>query len=107
MNMMLTNVRERTREIGLRKAVGAKKRDISNQFLMESIVVTVLGGFIGVVLGILVSFVVSSFGLLQTEVTSGPVLLAFSVSAAIGIIFGYYPAKKASELNPIEALRYE
>jgi ABC-type antimicrobial peptide transport system permease subunit len=107
MNMMLTNVRERTREIGLRKAIGAKKRDISNQFLVESIVVTVLGGIIGVLFGLLISYGISSFGLLQTKVTIGPVALAFGVSAAIGIIFGYYPAKKASQLNPIEALRYE
>jgi putative ABC transport system permease protein len=107
MNMMLTNVRERTREIGLRKAIGAKKRDISNQFLVESIAITVLGGVIGVIFGILVSYAISSFGILQTQVTTGPVLLAFGVSAFIGIVFGYYPAKKASELNPIEALRYE
>lgn len=107
MNMMLTNVRERTREIGLRKAIGAKKKDISNQFLVESIVITLLGGIIGIVLGLLVSAGVSSLGLLQTQVTLNPVLLAFGVSGSIGIIFGYYPAKKASELNPIEALRYE
>lgn len=107
MNMMLTNVRERTREIGLRKAIGAKKKDISNQFLAESIVVTLLGGVIGVTIGFLVSLMISATGILQTEVTSGPVFLAFGVSACIGIIFGYYPAKKASELNPIDALRYE
>ena len=107
MNMMLTNVRERTREIGLRKAIGARKKDISNQFLVESIIITVLGGIIGVILGIVISFGVSSFGILQTQVTVTPVLLAFGVSACIGIIFGYYPAKKASELNAIEALRYE
>lgn len=107
MNMMLTNVRERTREIGLRKAIGAKKRDISNQFLVESIVITIIGGIIGVALGLLISFGITSLGVLETKVTLGPVLLAFGVSAAIGIIFGYYPAKKASELNAIEALRYE
>ncbi len=107
MNMMLTNVRERTREIGLRKAIGAKKRDISNQFLIESIVITILGGIIGVILGFVVAYGISLLGILQAQVTLNPVVLAFSVSAFIGIIFGYYPAKKASELNPIEALRYE
>lgn len=107
MNMMLTNVRERTREIGLRKAIGAKRRDISNQFLIESIVVTLLGGVIGVVLGIGLAYLISLTKILQTQVTAGPVLLAFGVSAFIGIVFGYYPAKKASELNAIESLRYE
>lgn len=107
MNMMLTTVRERTREIGLRKAIGAKKRDISNQFLVESIIITVLGGIIGVVLGFSVASLITLLGVLETKVTSGPVILAFTVSVVIGVVFGYYPAKKASELNPIDALRYE
>ncbi len=107
MNMMLTNVRERTREIGLRKALGARKRDISNQFLLESIVVTLIGGVIGVVLGVSIAFLITAIGVLQTAVTLNPILLAFFVSFAIGVLFGYYPAKKASELNPIETLRYE
>jgi len=107
MNMMLTTVTERTREIGLRKAIGAKRRDISLQFLIEAIVLTFTGGIIGISLGWLISFSVTSFGLLQAQVTWSSILLAFSVSAIIGIVFGYYPAKRAAELNPIEALRYE
>lgn len=107
MNMMLANVRERTREIGLRKAIGAKRRDISNQFLVESTIVTVLGGVIGVVLGVAIAYLIALTKILQTQVTVIPILLGFGVSTAIGIIFGYYPAKKASELNAIESLRYE
>jgi len=107
MNMMLTNVTERTREIGLRKAIGAKKRDISLQFLIEAIILTFIGGFVGVLLGWMVSFGVTYFNLLQTQVTFTSVALAFGVSAGIGIVFGYYPARRAARLNPIEALRYE
>ncbi|HEU5114532.1 MAG TPA: FtsX-like permease family protein, partial [Candidatus Paceibacterota bacterium] len=107
MNMMLTTVTERTREIGLRKAIGAKRRDISLQFLAESIVLTFLGGAIGVALGWAISASLSYFGILDAQVSVSSVLLAFGVSAAIGIVFGYYPARRAAELNPIEALRYE
>jgi len=107
MNMMLTTVTERTREIGLRKAIGAKARDISTQFLTEAVALTVIGGAIGVFLGWLVGYVVTSFGVLQTSISASSVILAFGVSAAIGIVFGYYPARRASKLNPIEALRYE
>ena len=107
MNMMLTTVTERTREIGLRKAIGAKKKDITLQFLIEAIVLTFLGGFVGVVLGWLISFLVTYFDIIQTNVSLFSVLLAFGVSATIGIIFGYYPARRAAKLNPIEALRYE
>lgn len=107
MNMMLTTVTERTREIGLRKAIGAKRRDISLQFLIEAIVLTFLGGLIGVILGWSISFVITSLGLLETQVSWLSVILAFSVSAIIGIVFGYYPARRAAGLNPIDALRYE
>lgn len=107
MNMMLTTVTERTREIGLRKAIGAKKRDINKQFLVEAIVLTFTGGVIGVILGWLIAFVVSSLGLIQTSVSLSSVLLAFGISASIGVIFGYYPAHRAANLNPIDALRYE
>ena len=107
MNMMLTTVTERTREIGLRKAIGAKKSDISTQFLVEAVSLTFIGGGIGVALGILASYLVTTFGGITTSVTSSSVILAFCVSAGIGIIFGYYPARRAASLNPIEALRYE
>jgi putative ABC transport system permease protein len=100
-------VTERTREIGLRKAIGAKEADISKQFLYESIALTLIGGVIGIILGSLVSFAVSWSGVLQTQVSLMAVLLAFGVSGAIGIVFGYYPARRAAALNPIEALRYE
>jgi putative ABC transport system permease protein len=107
MNMMLTTVTERTREIGLRKAIGAKNKDISKQFLIEAIALTAIGGIIGMILGIGISFGVNLTGLLQTKVSVSSILLAFGVSALIGIVFGYYPARRASKLNPIEALRYE
>lgn len=107
MNMMLTTVTERTREIGLRKAIGAKRRDINRQFLIEAVMLTFVGGVIGVALGWGVSFGVTTLGILQTSVSLSSVLLAFGVSAFIGIVFGYYPAQRASKLNPIEALRYE
>jgi len=107
MNMMLTTVTERTREIGLRKAIGARKKDISAQFLAESVMLTFFGGFMGIILGWLLAFLVSQFAGIPTSVSITSILLAFGVSAAIGIIFGYYPARRAAGLNPIEALRYE
>ena len=107
MNMMLTTVTERTREIGLRKAIGAKKKDITMQFLAESVTLTFTGGAIGIVLGWLAAVVVSYFTSIATSVSLSSVVLAFCVSAAIGIIFGYYPARRAAGLSPIEALRYE
>ncbi len=107
MNMMLTAVTERTREIGLRKAIGARAKDITLQFLAEAVMLTFLGGVVGVALGWMVAFAASQFAGITTSVSFTSVLLAFGVSAGIGIIFGYYPARRASSLNPIEALRYE
>jgi len=107
MNMMLTTVTERTREIGLRKAIGAKSKDINMQFLAESIMLTFLGGAMGITFGWLISFGVRHFANIATRVSLSSVLLAFGVSAFIGVVFGYYPARRAAGLNPIEALRYE
>ena len=107
MNMMLTTVTERTREIGLRKAIGAKKKDINMQFLAEAVMLTFLGGFLGIILGWIISIAVAQFAGIATQISIQAIFLAFVVSAAIGIIFGYYPARRAAGLNPIEALRYE
>jgi putative ABC transport system permease protein len=107
MNMMLTNVTERTREIGLRKAIGAEESDISKQFLLESVMLTFIGGAIGIILGWILAWAVQYSGVTSTKVTWDTVLLAFGVSALIGIVFGYYPARRASKLNPIVALRFE
>jgi putative ABC transport system permease protein len=107
MNMMLTTVTERTKEIGLRKAIGAKAKDITFQFLTEAVVLTFSGGIVGVFLGWAISWGVKYFNLYQTQVSLLSIVLAVVVSGAIGIIFGYYPAKRAAKLNPIEALRYE
>lgn len=107
MNMMLTSVTERTREIGLRKAIGAKNRDILNQILLESIFITLIGGAIGIILGLLVTFIVGRIANITIFISIKAILISVFVSTIVGIIFGYYPAKKASNLDPIEALRYE
>jgi len=107
MNIMLVSVLERTREIGIRKALGARERDIWIQFLLEAAFLTFAGGIIGVIVGWAVSYMVSATGFMTTLVTADIVILAVSVSVAIGLFFGFYPAWNASRLNPIEALRSE
>jgi putative ABC transport system permease protein len=107
MNMMLTNVTERTREIGLRKSIGAKKTDISMQFLTEAAALTIIGGVIGIFIGWLASLGITQFGGIATKISPTSVFLAFGMAAGIGLLFGYYPARKASNLHPIDALRYE
>lgn len=107
MNIMLVSVGERTREIGIRMAVGAKQRDILIQFLIESVLLSLAGGLIGVLIGIIGSKIASYFTSWPVVISFSATLLAFSVAAIIGIFFGIYPARKASQLDPIEALRYE
>jgi putative ABC transport system permease protein len=108
MNIMLVSVTERTREIGIRKAVGAKKRDIRAQFLVEAMVLSLIGGLVGIALGVIGSRVVASLAeRLTTLVTWDTILLATGFSAAVGLFFGIYPASRAAALNPIDALRYE
>lgn len=107
MNIMLMSVTERTREIGLRKALGAKKKTIVTQFLIESIILTFTGGLIGIALGIIGFYIYSKVNGSTFVVTGGSILLAFVVSTVIGIVFGWYPARLAANMQPIEALRYE
>jgi putative ABC transport system permease protein len=107
MNIMLVSVTERTREIGIRMAIGARRRDILAQFLLEAIIVSVIGCFIGVLLGVGGALLVTQTTGTYVVVTAASVLLAFLVAAAVGVFFGFYPARKASHLKPIEALRYQ
>ncbi|WP_027623906.1 ABC transporter permease [Clostridium lundense] len=107
MNIMLVSVTERTREIGIRKAIGAKTRDIKIQFLMESIILCLIGGTIGTILGISVGKIASSLIHVNVPVSIKVILVSFGFSSAVGIFFGLYPANKAAKLDPIEALRYE
>jgi putative ABC transport system permease protein len=107
MNIMFASVMERIKEIGTRLAIGAKKNDIVAQFLSEAVLISVTGGFIGVILGILLSFIITRFFDILTIVSPFSVIIAFGVSAAVGVIFGLSPAKRAAERDPIESLRYE
>jgi putative ABC transport system permease protein len=107
MNIMLVSVSERTREIGLRKAVGARTRDVLRQFLLEAVALTVTGGVVGILVGIAASLLVGRFSPVPAAITGWSVALAFGVSVAVGVFFGVYPARKAARMQPVAALRYE
>jgi putative ABC transport system permease protein len=107
MNIMLVSVTERTREIGIRIAVGARKKDIMAQFLIEAVVLSLLGGILGVILGLLGSAAVCLATKIPFQFSMGTVVIAFAFSTAVGIFFGLYPANSAARLDPIDALRYE
>ena len=107
MNIMMATVSERTREIGIRRALGARKRDIIMQFLSETLILTLCGGFLGMGVGALVPALVTYFGQMRTVITPGSLIMAFGISAAVGIAFGIYPAYRAANMDPIESLRHE
>jgi ABC-type antimicrobial peptide transport system permease subunit len=107
MNIMLLSVTERTREIGIRRAVGARARDVLRQFLVEAVALSVIGGLAGIVLGAVASGVIGQMLRWSTSLASASVALSFAVAAGVGVFFGYYPARQASRLDPIESLRYE
>jgi putative ABC transport system permease protein len=107
MNIMLVSVTERTREIGIRLAIGTRGRDVLRQFVIEAVILSVLGGLIGILLGISAAKLVTQLNDWPTQITPAAVLGAFLASAAIGVFFGWYPARRAAQLDPIEALRYE
>lgn len=107
MNIMLVSVTERTREIGIRRAVGARSYDVLMQFLVEAVTLGLAGGVLGIILGFVASFVITETLQWQTAISPMAVALAFGIAAATGVFFGFYPARRASKLNPIEALRFE
>jgi putative ABC transport system permease protein len=107
MNIMLVSVTERTREIGIRMAVGAREGDILTQFLIEAVTLALIGGIVGIALGVGGSSLLSFFAEWETVIAPAAIGLAFVFSSAVGVFFGYYPARKAASLDPIEALRYE
>jgi putative ABC transport system permease protein len=107
MNIMLASVTERTREIGIRRALGAKHRDIIIQFLIETVLLSATGGALGVVFGVMIPIAIGAFTDMRTIITPDGPILAFSISAIVGIIFGIYPAIRAASMDPVEALRHE
>jgi putative ABC transport system permease protein len=107
MNIMLASVTERTREIGIRRALGAKREDIITQFLVEAVILSAAGGILGVLLGVIIPHFVSQFAGMKTIITFWSPFLAFTISGAVGVIFGIYPAFRAAAMDPVEALRHE
>jgi len=107
MNIMLVSVTERTREIGIRMAVGARRRDILLQFLLEALMICLVGGTIGILLGVGAAWLTSDMSGMTVEITFGAIGMSFLFSFAVGVFFGYYPARRAASLRPVEALRYE
>jgi putative ABC transport system permease protein len=107
MNIMLASVLERTREIGIRRALGARQKEILNQFLIEAVTLSLIGGFLGISLGVIFSLIIDSIADFDTSITFFSIVVAFTVAGAVGIIFGTFPAKRAAEVNPIDALHYE
>jgi ABC-type antimicrobial peptide transport system permease subunit len=107
MNIMLLSVTERTREIGIRRSVGARAKDVLMQFLLESVALSVTGGLLGILIGYIAAVAISSSVRWSTTISPLAVVLSFGVSAAVGIFFGYYPARQASQVAPLTALRYE
>ena len=107
MNIMLATVTERTREIGIRRALGAKRRDITEQFLIESTVLSGVGGMLGVCLGVTIPYLIVTFTPMKAIITTGSILLSFCISVGVGVLFGLYPAQRAAMMDPIEALRHE
>jgi putative ABC transport system permease protein len=107
MNIMLASVTERTREIGIRRALGAKRRDIVVQFLVETVLLSGVGGLLGVAIGVIIPYFVTTFADMKTIVTFWSPVVAFTISAVVGVVFGLYPALRAARMNPVEALRHE
>ena len=107
MNIMLANISERTREIGIRRAIGATKVDILAQFLVETVLICVTGGFIGILVGFGIAKVITFYADWQTGFSLASVVIAFGTSASVGLLFGLFPARRAAQMDPVQALRFE